>query len=175
MLAKFAASTDRPRYPPRMRPVPLPLLATALAACALPAVLACGDVARYPAPAVASSAQVVSVPPSAAADPRVDDLQRRVGSVERQVATQAASSQVATPSTGWSCAAQCITKYKCTNNGEYSVTFKRVEGVGDTALAAFKKLTEACPKDDDLEVDAQCRAGQMHETDATLVNACVKN
>ena len=153
-----------------MRPASLHLLVAAFAGCAL----ACGDAAKYPATPVSSSPPVVSVAP-AASDPRVDDLERRVGGVEHQVAAQAAPARMPTSSTGWSCAAQCITKFSCKSNGDSSVTFNRVEGVGDTALAAFKKMNEACPKGDDLEVDAQCRAGQMHETDATLVNACVKN
>jgi hypothetical protein len=146
-------------------------LLTAFATCGLVASSACGDT-KYPAPAVATAPAVAITP--VASDPRLDDLEHRVVNIEKQVAAQPTSSVAAAPAT-WSCAAQCVTKFHCTTNGDSNLSFRRVEATGGTPLAAFKNLTDTCGKDDDLEVDAQCKGGQVQETDATLVNACVKN
>ncbi len=104
---------------------------------------------------------------SAAAETRMNDLDRRVAKLEMQAATR--------PPSRWSCAAQCVTDYHCTASGESKVTFHHVEATGATPLEAFNKLRSTCPKEDELEAGVQCVGGHVQELDATIVNACVRD
>lgn len=123
---------------------------------------------------------------------RVDDLTRRVEHLEHapdrdaEVASLAARvtaleqrpSPVPAPSSSavavsWSCAATCLVGYQCVTLGKSSVRSRLITGTGSTAAAAFNALGLQCPNQ--IYVTGECTNGRFAATDATLVNACVRN
>lgn len=116
-------------------------------------------------------------PPSApvAASPTTTDLKNEVKELRADVVklTERVEKLEKAPAPTWSCAAQCLLGYSCKSNGESTVDWKSKTATGTTAANAFAQLSKLC--DDILYVEGKCTGGAFVRTQATVLNACVKN
>ena len=123
-------------------------------------------------PFVACKAPPDVAPDVAALERRVASVEKRMTAFEQAAVSASASASASAAATAWACAAKCITKYSCSSNGDNNVQWKSLTATGSSAIEAFKHMDDEC--NDALVVQGVCSEGHFVTTDATLVNACVR-
>jgi hypothetical protein len=121
---------------------------------------------------VACKAAPQAGPDLAPLERRIAALEKRVTTFEQAAAASSASASASAAATAWGCAAKCITKYSCSSNGDNDVQWKSLTASGPSAIEAFQRIDDQCK--DALVIQGVCSEGHFVKTDATLVNACVR-
>jgi hypothetical protein len=79
------------------------------------------------------------------------------------------------PTSGWTCAAFCLTEASCSSGGESTWRMNPLQGAGQTAAAAYGQLVKACPAAGSLVAHARCSKGALEIAAAPLAAVCGHN
>jgi hypothetical protein len=73
----------------------------------------------------------------------------------------------------WTCAAYCMAKWHCVDNGDSTWSSDLITSKGDTAADAFSSLAKQCKDfDSDLVTHFQCESGVAKGVGATIESSC---